>query len=408
MSEHTVTLSAHAYGGEAIGRLPDGRAVFVPFALPEERVRIRLVEEKRGYARAQLLEVLQPAPYRISPRCRHFGECGGCHYQHMPYERQLQAKETILREQLERIGKINAPPVHPIVPSPAPWNYRNHVQFHLTPQGALGFVRAGREKDITPVQECHLPEEKINALWPYLEFEAGTPIERLALRAGVDGVMLILHSEDPIPPEVEFEASISAVHIYREDTLVLAGEDRLRMEVLGRAFHLSATSFFQVNTPVAEEMVRHVLDLAPQEMDTALDVYCGVGLFSAFLAPRVRRMIGVEASPSACDDFVDNLDEFDHVELYQAPAEEILPHLDAHPDLVLLDPPRAGLDRRVVDALHSLAPPTLIYVSCDPATLARDAARLLRGGYLLKQVTPFDLFPQTYHIEAIALFTRRA
>jgi 23S rRNA (uracil1939-C5)-methyltransferase len=134
-----VTLTTLAYGGEAIGRLPDGRAVFVPFALPGERVRVRLVEEKRGYARAELLEVLAPSPQRIAPRCRHFTVCGGCHYQHMPYSWQLEAKASILRDQLERIGGVANPPVEATISAPEPWHYRNHLQFHLTVAGKLGY-----------------------------------------------------------------------------------------------------------------------------------------------------------------------------------------------------------------------------------------------------------------------------
>jgi 23S rRNA (uracil1939-C5)-methyltransferase len=137
-----------------------------------------------------------------------------------------------------------------------------------------------------------------------------------------------------------------------------------------------------------------------------LDVYCGVGLFSAFLAPLAGRLIAIEASPQACDDFVVNLDEFDHVELYQAPAEDVLPALQARPDLVLVDPPRAGLGRGVLQALVGLSAPVIVYVSCDPATLARDARQLKQAGYQLQQVTPFDMFPQTYHIESISIWQR--
>ncbi len=406
MNEHEITLTTLAYGGEALGRLPDGRAVFVPFALPGEKVRIRLVEEKRGYARAELLEVLQPAAERIPARCAHFGDCGGCHYQHMSYPTQAQAKENILRDQLERIAKFNAPPVQPIVTCPHPWNYRNHIQFHLTPEGKLGFMGAGKPESVLSIRECHLPEEPLNALWPQLDFEPDTAIERVALRLGTDSPMLVLASNDPTPPEVALEAGISVVHLFDEDAVVLAGESHISMEVLGRPFNVSAASFFQVNTVMAEKMVNHILALLPEDVNTVMDVYCGVGLFSAFLAPRCERLIGVESSPSACEDFVVNLDEFDHVELYEGRAEEVIPHIEARPDLVLVDPPRAGLDRRVVDAIAASGAPTLIYVSCDPSTLARDAARFVRAGYHLEQVTPFDLFPQTYHIEAIALFLK--
>ncbi|PWH16234.1 MAG: 23S rRNA (uracil(1939)-C(5))-methyltransferase RlmD [Anaerolineae bacterium] len=414
-----LTLTTLVYGGEAMGRDSAGRAIFVPFGLPGERVRVRIIEERKHFARATLLEVLQPSPNRIPPRCQHFFDalrqaekpeaaCGGCHYQHLAYADQLSAKTEILRDQLTRIGKIPNPPVKPIVPSPVEWNYRNHVQFHLDEQGRLGFISSDRDvSNVLPVLECHLPQEALNALWPHLQFEPGMPLERIGLRAG-DEVMLVLEADSPHPPEVEIEAEISVVHLNAEgDALVLAGDDHILLEVLGRPFRVSAGSFFQVNTPMAEKMVQHVLDLLPkQPIPTIFDVYCGVGLFSAFLARRCERLIGIELSPSACADFVVNLDEFENVELYQASAEAVLPSLQVQPTLVLLDPPRAGLEKTALDALMALRPDAIVYVSCDPSTLARDLKRMLEYGYHLQQVTPFDVFPQTYHIESISLLTR--
>jgi 23S rRNA (uracil1939-C5)-methyltransferase len=257
-----------------------------------------------------------------------------------------------------------------------------------------------------PISECHLPETPINDLWPQLEFGPDTEVRRVSLRAG-DDLMLILESDSPAAPELELEAGISVVHLYEDNPLVMAGDGALRMRVLDRDFQVSAASFFQVNTFMAEKMVQHILSKLPAEMDTVLDLYCGVGLFSAFLAPRCRRLIGVESSASACEDFAINLDEFEGVELYEGLAEDVIPHLEAEPALALVDPPRAGLERAALDSLLNLNPPTILYVSCDPSTLARDAARLAAGGYRLAEVTPFDLFPQTYHIESISVFEKK-
>lgn len=409
-----LTLTTLTYGGDAMGRDSSGRAIFVPFGLPGETVRVRLVDERKGFARAELLEVLHASPRRIAPRCAHFGKCGGCHYQNLSYSDQLAAKTDILRDQLTRIGKIENPPVQPIVPSPAEWNYRNHVQFHLDGDANLGFIAAGTQSarhepplGVLPISECHLPEEPLNALWPNLRFEPGTVLERVSLRAGEE-LLLVLESDSPETPEVEIEAELSVVHLTEDDAVVIAGDDHLVIEVLGRPFKVSAGSFFQVNTLMAAKMVEHVLALVPinHPPSTILDVYCGVGLFSAFLAPRCQKLIGIELSPSACADFAVNLDEFENVELYEAPAESVLPALHVKPDVVLLDPPRAGLDQAALDALMALQPPTILYVSCDPSTLARDLKRMLERGCKLQQVTPFDLFPQTYHIESISVLTR--
>ena len=414
--EHEITLTTLTYGGDAMGRLVDpltgtpGRAVFVPFGLPGERVRIRLIEDKRNFARGELLEVLDKSPLRVTPRCIHFGVCGGCHYQNLSYEEQLKVKAEILRDQLTRIGKIENPPVRPTVASPSPWNYRNHVQFHLTNEGKLGYVTAGVPR-VFAISECHLPEGSINSLWPQLEFEPEMDLERVSLRSGVDDeLMLVLESESPEPPELEIEAGISIAHVYEENTVVIAGHDNLTIRVLDRDFRVSAASFFQVNTAMAEKMVEHLLAILPvSPSSTLLDIYCGAGLFSAFLAPKYDRVIGVESSPSACEDFEFNLDAFENVELYEGLAEEILPALVgriANPTYMVVDPPRAGLDKIVVDGILKLNPKVIAYVSCDPSTLARDAARLINGGYKLKQVTPFDLFPQTFHIESISLFEK--
>jgi 23S rRNA (uracil1939-C5)-methyltransferase len=404
---HEVRPDIYVYGGEVMGRLVDGRAVFIPLAIPGELVRVRLVEEKRSYVRAELVEVLEASPERIEARCRHFGECGGCHYQHLPYPLQLAAKREILRDQLKRNGKIENPPVAPTVPSTAPFYYRNQIQFHLSQEGWLGF-EAARSNRVVPIRECHLPVDSIGTVWPQLQIEPVPGLGRVALRAGADETQLILESSDPQALEFSVEElPISAVHLGPGGCLVLAGSEAVVFEVCERLFQVSAGSFFQVNTSQAEAMVKHLLaslPLTPQS--TVLDVYCGVGLFSAFLAQKAGQVIGIEASESACQDFTVNLDEFENVSLYQARAEETLTSLNFNPDVIVVDPPRAGLGRTALDGLLAQRAGLVAYVSCDPSTLARDARRLAEAGYRLVQVTPFDLFPQTYHIESISLWSR--
>lgn len=402
-----VQLINLVYGGECLGRLADGRAVFVPYGLPGEVVAVELVEEKKRFARGRIVEIIEPSPERIQTRCAHFGECGGCHYQHMPYERQLAAKREILIDQLRRIAGVADPPVEAVVPSPSIWNYRNTVQFHLDDHGKLGYLSRGGNQ-IVPIRECHLPETALNELWPQLDFEPLPGLERIELRLGADGeALMALEMASLDLPEFEVDMPLSAVLRSPAGQIVLAGDDYLVMEVLGRPFKVSAGSFFQINTAQAGAMAKTLLEwLVVNPQTTLLDVYCGVGLFSAFFAPRVERCIGIESSESACADYAVNLDEYDHVELYAGAAEQILPAVDYRADAVIVDPPRAGLETAALDALTAMQPEEIAYVSCDPATLARDTARLLRSGYRLAQVRPFDLFPQTYHIESISLFKR--
>ncbi len=407
---YDILLEKLTYGGEAMGRLPDGRAVFVLFGLPGEHVRVELTEDKKNFARGKLLELLTTSPERIDPKCKHFGKCGGCHFQNLPYEKQLQAKTEILRDQLQRIGKIENPPVMQMVAAPLEWNYRNHVQFHLTAEGKVGFINA-KGNSTLPIEECHLPETGINAFWPELQFESNKDVERVSLRAGQDEeLMVVLESEDPETPELEIEADVSVVHLFDEHAVVIAGQDNLIFNILGKEFRVSAASFFQVNTKMAEKMVEHLVSRLPVTASTTLlDVYCGAGLFSKFFADKCQQVIGIETSESACEDFAFNLDEFDNVEIYEGTAEEVLPGLAGRLDsstCMIVDPPRAGIEKHALDAIISIKPQIIAYVSCDPSTLARDAARLINGGYRLVEVTPFDLFPQTYHIESISIFEK--
>jgi 23S rRNA (uracil1939-C5)-methyltransferase len=408
---HELTLNSLTYGGEVAGRLSDGRIAFVGFGLPGERVLIELLEEKGHFARGRIVRVLEPSRDRIPARCKHYGVCGGCHYQHMPYQEQLRAKSQILEDQLTRIGHFESPTVRPTVGSPSSWNYRNQVQFHLTETGRVGYVMSRDtpqgSRRILGIEECHLPEAPIAAFWPQLAFDAHTDLGRVDIRLGSnDEILVVLESESESIAEMEIEAEVSVVHLSRSDVVVLAGNEHVMMRVKGRTFRVAPTSFFQVNTPVAEMMVEHMLSQLPGRLGAVIDVYCGVGLFSAFLAERSERVIGIEASTAACEDFAYNLDDFDNVELYEDTAERVLPALNVQAEAAIVDPPRAGLKRVVLDQLIRMGPPRVIYVSCNPSTLARDAQLLSAQGYQLQQAKPFDVFPQTYHIESISLFSR--
>jgi 23S rRNA (uracil1939-C5)-methyltransferase len=372
-------------------------------------LRVRLVEQKRGHARAELLEVIEASPDRIQPQTPAGGApCPGCHYQHMPYELQLTAKDAIFKEQLERIGALFDPPLLPALPSPKVWNYRNHIQLHMNEQGQLGYHEA-RSNQVIPVQRDPLAEEPLNEVLGQLEPGAGArvgaskpaPGDRRGHPAG-------LGSQPAGTPQLSVEdLDASVVYVSPKGQLLMAGSDHVYMQAAGRAFKVSAQSFFQVNTGQASQMVAYLLERAPlDQRTTVLELYSGVGLFSAFIAPRAGRLVAVEASESANADFVENLDEFENVELYEATVDRTLPGLEIQPDLILVDPPRSGLGPKVLPPLLALAAPHLIYISCDPATLARDAARLVEGGYQLEQITLFDMFPQTYHIESLSIWRR--
>ena len=405
---YTIKIEKMVFGGDGLSRLPDGRAVFVPFVLPDEVVRIEILEDKKRFARGWPVEILEESPDRVIPRCIHFGECGGCQYQNLTYEKQLRLKEEILQDQFERIGKIKDAPIQPIMPSPSPWNYRNYVQFHVGQNGELGYIHADG-KHLLIIQECHLPQEPINELWPQIDLGAESGVHRLGIRKdSSDNQMLIMEGEEAKPPEFSEDIPVSAVYAPSDAKLtVLAGDDHMIYSLLGRDFQVSARSFFQVNPPIAEKMVQHLLEnLHLSDQSRVLELYAGVGLFSAFVAPKVSLLTAVESSGSACHDFTINLDEFDNVVLYEAEAEEVIPNLNMSIDVLIVDPPRSGLTPAVHDALGKLLPQQIAYISCDPATLARDLRKMLQNGYKLDTVTPFDQFPQTAHIETVVLMSR--
>jgi len=396
-----ILIEKIVHGGDGMGRAPDGRPVFVPFAAPGERIRVEPGESHKGFFRARLLEVIESSPDRTAPRCRHFGECGGCQFQHLTYASQVRAKESILREQLVRLGGIPEAPIRPTVVSPNDWNYRNHIQ--ATPSGKkLGYFRAGSQ-EVLPIEECHLPEPRLWDLWNNLEWEPDPGLRQIGFRAGDDDEMIVFEGEAGMIPEVIVESDVSAAWLDSEGGAFYLAGGPLRYEILGRAFTVSAGSFFQVNTGQIPAMVKTVLELAdPARDETVLDIYCGTGLFSAFLAGRAARVIGIEESPSAAADFEVNLNEFDAVELYAASAEAALGAITARAELAVVDPPRSGLSAQAMRALLAAAPGRIVMVSCEMSTLARDARILSRAGYRLTDLVPIDMFPQTSHLETVS------
>jgi len=402
-----LTLYAMTYSGDAMGRLEDGRAVFVPFGIPGEKVRIEITEDRRSFLRGKIKEIITPSLKRIPGKCAHFLSCGGCHYQHLAIEDQLEIKRQIVIDQLTRLGGFTNPPVLKILSSPNAWDYRNSLQFHLSPRGKIGF-RGVDPREIIEIHECHLPQAGIKETWPLLDFEPGGPINRIELREGSEEELLLhLHSRSAETPEIQLDFPISIVAETPKGKQVVSGDEWVFNDVNNNQFRVSAGSFFQVNTLQAGKMVNYMLEnLDLTSSSSVLDLYCGVGLFSAFMASQVNCCIGVETSPSACADFIFNLDQYDNIILYEGSVEDILPHLVKEAEIVIADPPRSGIDKRGLDALLAKKPKQIAYVSCDPATLARDLKILTNNGYTLSTVQPFDLFPQTYHIETISILNR--
>jgi 23S rRNA (uracil1939-C5)-methyltransferase len=406
-----LTPTTIAHGGAALGR-HEGRVIFVSGAIPGEMVRAEIIEDKGRFARARLIEAINPSPDRVTPRCPHVPECGGCQWQHIAYARQLALKAEVVRDQLTRIGGVAAPLVRPTLPAPSPWGYRNRVTFSVGDDDRMGFQRAASH-DVLSIDECHIADPRLMALYDDLDLDL-PGLVRLTLMGGSDedDLLMAFETRHDKPPELHADFPVSCVHLVSGDEAIpvnLIGHNHVTQRVAGHAYRVSAGRFFQVNTAVAEKLVELVLAwLDPSHDDTVLDAYCGVGLFTLPLADRAGLVVAVELDPGATEDLILNLGEIENVEVIEGAVEVVLPGLVAEEPLqgIVVDPPRQGLDVAVVDALVASGPPRLVYASCDPATLARDVKRLVRGGYALADFQPVDMFPQTYHVETVALLKR--
>ncbi len=431
-----LSIEKLIYGGDGLARTPagaDGRslAVFVPFVLPGERVEAEIAQQKPGFARGSVTRLVEPAAERVAARCPYFQQCGGCHYQHIPCERQLEFKAGILRETLQRVAKIELPAEIRLHASP-PWNYRNRtrLQVETAPEFVLGYFRFGSH-ELLPVHECPISSPLIQRMMARLvelrgcecpaeveeiEFFADAADERLLAWAfcarGVD-IQELLRWAETLQRELPEIAGVSFFPSRRrsEDEapadmkpLAQLGEPAIRYRVGETDYRVSAGAFFQVNRLLVDELVSVVTSNASGE--TALDLYAGVGLFSAVLARSFHHIFAVEASLISHSDLVQNVPA--NVKAVGTRTEDYLRSrpVRKRPDLVVIDPPRTGAGKAVTRWLVELGAPRIRYVSCDPATLARDLAPLLASGYRIEEAHLFDLFPQTFHIESVMLLAR--
>lgn len=403
----TIKLTSMAHGGSALGRGAAGRVIFVPYAIPGETVRVQVPPGKPSYAHAHLLKVLKSSADRVTPRCPHYGVCGGCHFQHIAYRAQLRFKRQVVVDQLKRVGKFRQPSVAGTFASPEPWAYRSSVSLSPTPDGELGFWSPS-EHQVISITECHIIQQPLLDLFRGLDLQL-PGLRRVTLRAGARGDLLVVFETDNVePPSLEADFAVSAAMLLPTgESANLIGDNILWERCAERAWQVSAGSFFQVNRGAAEHLVKLVKQFSSLKgSEAVLELYSGVGLFTAGLSAGAKKVVGIEASPDAVSDAVANLADTENVELYEGPVEEILPGLaDDHFDLVVLDPPRGGVGPAVIKALLAIRAPRLVYVSCDPATFSRDARQLTQGGYRLVDVRPVDMFPQTFHVETASLLT---
>lgn len=412
------------YGGDGLACLPDGKAVFLPFVLPGEEVSATLSKEKSSFARGTADQVLKPSEMRVTPQCEYFASCGGCHYQHTAYSTQLEFKRAILRETLLRNAKFEWTK-EIVTHSAEAWNYRNRTRVKIRGgrDFALGYHRVASH-ELLPVKKCPISSPAVNRvieqLWE-LGLKGGVPegvneIEFFADHADSRLVLEIYQSSNA-PGIREFAgelqnriSEIQGVAIFagpstggQTQMKEAVGNPSLMYQVGERSFRVSAGSFFQTNRLLVQELVKTVVSDAFGKI--AVDLYAGVGLFANHLAKRFDQVFAVESAPASALDLQANA--LKNVVPVKTTTEQFLPRcLNLHPDVVVVDPPRSGLGTKASQLLAALKVKRIVYVSCDPATLARDVKLLLETGYHVEDVHLIDLFPQTFHIESIVTLAR--
>jgi 23S rRNA (uracil1939-C5)-methyltransferase len=434
-----ITIEKLIYGGEGLAH-HDGSTVFVPFVLPAERVAVEAVEQKKKFVRGRVERILQAAPERVAARCQHFGVCGGCDYQHIPYEAQLKFKSEILRETLRRIGRIEWPGEITAHGS-QPWAYRNRAQWKVrpldnsgqdatapeagaegAPKLAIGYFRANSTA-LCAVEDCSIISPLL--LKTLLSLRAALAAGALpkglreieAFVDAADAKLLLTATFAGFPSRAAehaetFRKAVPEIasllfHDPSHDRMELYGPGFLEYAAGGISYRVGHFSFFQVNRFLVDELAREVAEHEDGGR-FAIDLFAGVGLFSIPLAKRFARVLAVESNPAAARDLETNTRGKGSIEVRSAEVEQFLKRNKERPELVVLDPPRAGMTPESVERLCKLRPARITYVSCEPPTLARDLALFVNAGYDCTEVHLFDLFPQTFHMETVVRLRKRS
>jgi 23S rRNA (uracil1939-C5)-methyltransferase len=441
-----LDVDSLAYGGNGVARL-NGFVVFVRRGLPGDRVRARVTKVKRGFAEALAVDVVEPSAQRVEAPCAHYPACGGCRFQDLAYERQVAEKEAQVGDALRRIGGIAEPPLEPILPAESQFHYRNKLEYSFTrtPSGpALGFHKAGRWDEVLEIERCWLTTDLGNAIrnavrdWAreegleaYDQADGSGYLRHLVYREGRNTgqvlVMLVTAAGEKFERSYLVEVlrrfpEVRSVHWAVNDTpaevtnlpsTVLWGEDAIEEELLGQRYRVRPNAFLQTNTAMAERLYELAIEYAALTgSETVYDLYCGTGTIGLALAPHALSVWGVDISEESIACALENLDlnAIGNAAFFAGNVGQVLEELHERagdPDVVVVDPPRAGLAGKALKRTGELGAPRLVYVSCNPTTLASDV-KVLRAeyGYELKRVRPVDMFPHTPHVETVSLLER--
>jgi len=408
-----------SHAGEGVARIA-GKATFIPYAIPGETVAVTIIEEKKSYQRALLQQVIHPSQDRCQPNCRHYFTCGGCSFQHVDYPRQLTLKRQIVEETLRRVGGIEIP-VSPVIGMETPWHYRNKVEWHLSSQSGremFGYFM-NQSHEMVDIENCPLISQAIQAVSLYIKnhrkiLRVPDKCEITVRQSSLSQIMIIFSGNQTSQIDFALLADhckeISFYSIDQNITRLHYGETRLEEKLGEFKFEISPLAFFQVNHQQNEKMLAVIKDYARlQRSDSVLDAYCGTGSIALSLARDVKRVVGVENFKAAIKDAKRNafLNNITNTQFIKGACEEIVPALTDDFDVIILDPPRSGCKKELIQEVINKSPRSLIYVSCNPATLARDLALFEDSVYQVKEIQPIDMFPQTSHVECVVRIYRK-
>ena len=444
--KYEMTIDRLGSSAEGVGRIQDF-TVFVPYALPGETVETTIVEVKKNYARGKLVRIVTASPDRVEPCCAIYDACGGCQLQHMDYAAQLAAKRQQVIDAVTHIGHQNGIPVHPALGAENPWNYRNKMQFPIGRKAGKTIIGcfAQGSHEIIDTTDCHIQKELNNdivnavrevvtklAIPVYDEDKHLGVLRHVVGRVGKNGeCMLVLVTavkelrsakqlvgmlRTRLPKLVSIQQNIQTYHnnvVLGRETKLLWGRPTILDRLGSLTFHISPRSFFQVNTAQAEVLYNKALEYAGLTgSETVIDAYCGTGTITLFLAQKARKVYGIEIVKPAILDAEKNArdNHIKNAEFIVGDATVVMPRLykqGIRADVVVVDPPRAGCTPPVLEAFVHMQPRRIVYVSCNPATLARDIALLAELGYQAKEIQPVDMFPMTSHVGCVVLITRK-
>lgn len=410
-----IQMKAMANGGYALGTY-QRRTTFIPYTIPGETVRARVVDSRGKVDFANGVELIEASADRVYPQCSHFGpgQCWGCQWQHIDYKAQLLLKQDVLADQLFRVGKFEDLVVEralkPVVPSPQQWHYNYNTTLIRDKNGKFGYYQIDG-RTVEAIDECHIIHPDLQALYTMIDVDFDE-LKRMQLWLGSEGeTMIVLEMNSENVPELsaDFPTSVNVI-LPDNEPANLVGDSLIYYEVGQRLFRMTVGGTFRANIAQIENLIATLLSMLNlSDNDSVLDLYAGVGIFSAFIAHRAGLVTLVESYPPMATDAEENLKDFDNVDIIEGSVEEVLASLVEAGEIyeaAVIDPPSSGLSRDALQALIEMNIPKLAYISSDPATLARDARQLVKAGYELRKVQPIDFAPQTYYIDSVALLVK--